>query len=92
MRWELCSRLLRQPESVASRIASYLEHEFRVTDRVLAGPCFPIELETDPVIGGWKIWGDAPDLEDRPDLRVLWDCYEAVAQALLAMPPKSTVE
>ena len=84
VRWVLCDALAYQPDDVAREVAENLNNNTAVTQKILLGEFFGLDIDTDPVLGCWRIWGPKP--EDVPQWSGWWECYQAIAEALLAMP------
>jgi hypothetical protein len=82
--WELCDVLPYQPDDVSRRVAENLNHDTTATQLIMLGELFGLHVDAYPPLGCWRIWGSGP--QGVPEFNGLWNCYQAIAKALLAMP------
>ncbi len=75
------------PNDISRKVAENLGHDAAAAQRMLLGECFDFWVRSVPELCCWRIWGPKP--EDVPDWSGWWDCYQAIAEALLAMPMPS---
>ena len=85
--WKLREGWANQPRDAARKVAESLNKDTAVTQRLLVGAFNGLTVRSNPLLGCWEIHGQ--DLEDTievPEGRRQWECYRAIANALLAMP------
>ena len=72
-----------QPIGWTQHVADILNHDATVTQRMVVSEPYSLHVQTDPGRGCWAILSDN---EDTKWTRTLLEYYQAIAEALLAMP------
>ena len=74
------------PKGFSRRVADSLNRDTEIMRRILSCDLIDeVYVSAEPGYGNWEI-GDNLDTEETEWTRPLWDCYQAIAQSLLAMP------